>query len=69
MEFVKNITIELSDNDVKEIIALYIRESLPYDGVEAKDVTIKVANECRGYGMDEHQEACFKGASVICKIG
>lgn len=57
MNIKKNITIHLSEGDVKEIIADYLKKE-GYS-VEAEDVRLTV-----GYSMNEHY---FKEASVCCK--
>lgn len=65
MEIKKNITIELSENDVKEIVADYLNK----DGynITADDVRLDVGSRTKGYGMYEYEELYFKGAFIKCK--
>ena len=65
MEIKKNITINLSENDVKEIIADYLKRE-GYD-LEVNDVTLSIGSRCEGYGDAEHEVNYFKGAYVNCK--
>ena len=65
MEIKKNITIELSENDVKEIIASYLKN----EGyvVTSDNVNLSIGLRIQGFGMGEHEEAYFKAAYVKCK--
>lgn len=65
MNIKKNITIELSEEDVKNIIADYLNN----DGynVTADDVVLSVDSKLEGYGPMEHIVNYFKGASIKCK--
>lgn len=65
MEIKKNITIELSENDVKEIITDYLRRE-GYK-VSVNDVNLSVDSRLEGFGMAEHEVNYFKGAYVKCK--
>lgn len=65
MEITRNITIELSEMDVKQIIAGYLCKK-GY-AVEPNDVNLSVGSRLEGYGMSEHQVNYFKGAYVKCK--
>ena len=47
MEIKKNITINLSENDVKEIITDYLKRE-GYD-VTVNDVTLSIGSRCEGY--------------------
>lgn len=64
MEIKKNITIEFSEADVKEIIADFLKK----DGynVTANDVRLVVGSRLEGYGMAEHPVHYFEGAFVKC---
>jgi len=62
MEIKKNITIHLSESNVKEIIANYLKEK-GYP-VTITNVSIKIDSEWKGYGYDEHKEYFFKGIDV-----
>lgn len=65
MNIKKNITVHLSGDDVKGIIADYLKKE-GYS-VEAEDVRLTVGSRTVGYFMDEHDEHYFKEASVCCK--
>lgn len=61
----KNITIDLTEEDVKKIIVEHLtREG--YD-VSEDNITISVGTRLEGYGMAEHQVCCFNGVSIKCK--
>ena len=65
MNIKKNITINLSEDEVKQVIADYlIREG--YD-VTAKDVSLSVGTRSEGYGMAEHDVTYFKGCYINCQ--
>ena len=66
MKLSKSMTIHLTENDVKEIIAEYIKTQKGYS-ITADDVTLKVGVECHGYGMAEHDVTVFKGCDVDVK--
>jgi hypothetical protein len=65
MEIKKSIRIELSENDVKEIIADYLNR----DGyvVTTDDINLSVGSRLKGYGMGEYEEHYFQAAYVNCK--
>lgn len=63
MNIKKNITIHLSEGDVKEIIADYLRKE-GYS-VEADNVRLIIGSRTVGYFMDEYDEHYFKEASVL----
>lgn len=65
MEIKKNIRIELSESDVKEIIADYLNR----DGytVTTDDIDISVGSITKGYGMGEYTETCFEAVYINCK--
>lgn len=65
MEIKKNITIELSENDVKEIIASYLKN----EGyiITSDNVNLSVGLRTKGFGMGEYEETYFKAAYVKCK--
>lgn len=64
MDIKKNITITLSEEDVKEVISDYLNRN----GYEVKkdNVTLNVGSRLEGYGMGEHQVHYFQCASVKC---
>lgn len=65
MNINKNITINLSEDDVKEIIADYCDKN----GYKVKpdDVTLSIGSRCVGYGPAEHMQNYFAGAKVKVK--
>ena len=62
----KNITINLTPYEFKELIAEKCREQ-GYKNVKASDVTFDVGTELRGYGMAEHEEVVFRGCHIHSK--
>ena len=65
MEIKKNITIELTEDDVKEIIVNYLMRD-GYD-VTVDDIRLSVGSRLEGFGMMEHPVNYFEGAYVKCK--
>ena len=65
MNIKKNITINLSEDDVKEIITEYCIKN-GYD-VITEDVNLLVCKLSVGYGPMEHNEWSFAGAKVNVK--
>ena len=65
MEIKKNITINLSEDDVKQIIVDYLKRE-GYE-VVVSDVSLSVGSRIKGYGMGEYSVEYFKGAYVNCK--
>lgn len=65
MDIKKNITIELSENDVKEIIEYYLNS----DGynVTVDNINFSVGVKTEGFGMGEYDVYYFKAAYVNCK--
>lgn len=68
MNISKNITIHLTEDDVKEIIAEHIKSRNGFS-VTKDNVTLRVGTVCRGYGMAEHDVTVFKGCDVEVKDG
>ena len=65
MNFKKKLTITLTEDDVKAIVADYlVQEGFK---VTTDDVKLLVGTEWRGYGMGEYQTACFKECVVTVK--
>ena len=62
MEIKKNITIELSEQDVQEIIVDYLTRK----GYKITNVRFLVGSKIEGFGMDEHEVRHFQGACVNC---
>ena len=64
MEIERNITVKLSENDVKEIIVNYLKN----EGyiTETDDITLVVGSRLEGYGMGEYQVNYFDCAYVKC---
>lgn len=65
MKIETNVTIDLSEVDVKEMIADYLNRK-GY-GVKPDDVTLSVGPTTEGYGMSEHMVCRFNGAHVKYK--
>lgn len=65
MKFNKKLTITLTEQDVKEIVADYIISQ--GFKVTPEDVELIVGTECRGYDMGVYQTAVFKECSVTVK--
>lgn len=65
MNIKKNITFHLSEGDVKEIIADYLKKE-GYS-VEAEDVVLRVGWKSVGYGPMEHDAICFDEVVIRCK--
>lgn len=65
MNIKKNITIELSEEDVKKIIADYLIK----EGYKATpdNVLLHVSSRIEGYGMGEHEVTRFNGAFIKCE--
>lgn len=61
----KNIRIELSEYDVKEIIVDYLNKE-GYT-VTTDDVSLSVGSRIDGYGMAEHEVNYFRAAYINCK--
>lgn len=64
MEIKKSITINLSEDDLKKIVADYLQKE-GYK-VEENDVAFSIGNRCEGFGMAEHKVVYFKGCNVKC---
>lgn len=67
MGIIKNITVELSENDVKIIIADYFQRE--GHKVSKDDISIVIGSRLEEYGMSEHTVNYFEGAYVKMKIG
>ena len=65
MNIKKNITINLTEADIKEIIADYLKKE-GYS-VEVDDISINVGMRTVGFYTDEHSEPYFRGIDVKCK--
>lgn len=65
MNLKTKITITLSEDDVKEIVADYLTKN----GYSAtpNDVKLVCTNKWVGYGMDEHTEPAFKECVATVK--
>lgn len=65
MKVKKNITIELSEEDVKKIIADYLSK----EGYKATpdNVRLDVSSRLEGYGMGEHEVTRFNRAIIKCE--
>lgn len=65
MNIKKNITIDLSEDELKYIVADYLKRN-GYE-VATKDVKFSVGSRCEGIGPMEHEVTYFKGCFVRCK--
>lgn len=65
MELKKKITITLSENDVKEIVAEYLTSN-GYR-VDSDDVFLNVERTTKGYGMGEYEVTRFKDCTAVVK--
>ena len=65
MQIKKNITIELSEKDVKEIIVDYLNKE-GYK-ITVDDISFFVGSRIEGYGMGEHKVNYFRAAYKKCK--
>lgn len=65
MEIKKNIIIELSENDVKEIIVDYLKEK-GYP-VSSDNITFSIKSRLEGYSLVEHSVNYFEGAYIKYK--
>ena len=65
MNIVKNVVINLSADDVRQIIAEHLQKE-GYN-VIAKDVKFSVGTRLDGYGVTEHEVAYFDGCYINSK--
>ena len=65
MKIEKNITINFSEEEVKEIIADYLSKK-GYE-VTPDDVQLSVGSRTKNWGTSEYELIYFKGAYVECK--
>ena len=63
MEINKEVTINLTPDDVKEIITEYCKR----EGYKADHIHFKVNTHLEGYGMGEYEVTEFEGCTVTCK--
>ena len=64
MDIKKTVTINLSEEDVKEIISDYLNRN-GYK-VEKHNVRLAVGSRIEGFGMMEHSVSYFEGAYIDC---
>lgn len=65
MEIKRTLTVHLSEEEVKQIIAEHITKE-GYK-TEAKDVSLKIGVRYEGYGPGEREISYFEGCDVNCK--
>lgn len=65
MDISSKITITLSENDVKSIIADFLTKK--YHRVAARDIKLVVADRWVGFGLNEHREPYFKECIAVAK--
>lgn len=63
MNIKKNITIHLSEDNLKSLIAEYLKEHENIT-VNSKDIKFKIGQRCCGFGAGEHIEKVFEGCDV-----
>ena len=63
MNINKEIIINLTPDDVKEIITEYCKR----EGYKANRIHFKVNTHLEGYGMGEYEVTEFEGCTVTCK--
>lgn len=68
MNIIKNITIDLTEKDIKEIVAGYVGDKLRNDNVTAEDVKFNITTVETGPQMHPCIRHCLKGATVKCKM-
>lgn len=66
MNISNNLTIHLTEDDVKEIIAEHIKNRNGFS-VTKDNVTLRVGTEYRGYGMHEYGVTVFRGCDIDVK--
>lgn len=66
MKFERTINVELSPDDLAEIVKDYLEK----EGFEVEEngVDFFSTSEIKGYGMGEYQEIKFKSCKVRCKL-
>lgn len=57
------LNITLNQHDIKVAITEYIKNHKGMD-ISEKDVSFNIEKQCVGYGMGEHMETVFSGATV-----
>jgi hypothetical protein len=68
MQIINNITVNLTPEDIKEIIAEKIRKDIPGISVKPEDIELCVGKKIVEYFHDESEELYFKKAVVNCRI-
>lgn len=66
MNIVKNITIELTPDNLKEIVVAYLKNE-GYE-VDKKNVRFNVGRHLEGYGLGEYEVTELTGCSVTAKM-
>lgn len=64
MEITCTKTFHLSEENVKDIIAMHFKKQ-GYN-VSIDNIKLKICSRCVGYGLAEHDETYFEGATVTC---
>lgn len=68
MNIIKNITIELSGEDVKEIVTNYVRDIMRNSNVTTVDVLFNITKEEVGPQWNSYDKYYLKGVTVKCKM-
>ena len=63
MKILNNITIEITQEDLKEIISDYISKQ----GYKTENITFSYGSRFEGYGMTEREVPYFDGCTVKAK--
>jgi hypothetical protein len=66
MDMNYNITIKLSPEELKNIIAEYISKETGRR-IKSDNIKFLATYDCVGYGMNEYYETVFKGCEIDCK--
>lgn len=67
MKVERTVKVELTADELKQIVAEYLRK----DGFDAEkeDVTFNVGRHSEGFGMMEHEVIKFTGCTVKASVG
>lgn len=68
MNAITNITVNLSEQDIKEIIANYVRHELPNAHVTAEDVNLNIISQEIGPQFNPYTVYRLKDVTVKCKM-
>ena len=66
MDLTKKITVNLTEDDIKEIIAEYVRKNAGMTAVKAENVEFVYGVNTRGTGCNIQYDGCLKECKVKC---